>query len=146
MDSVKDSIIKHNFRFNKSFGQNFISDVNLLSAIVEDAEITSEDLVLEIGAGAGTLTREIALQAKKVISYEIDNNLKPILAERLGDLENLELRFADIMKVPADEINGLGKFKVVANLPYYITTPVTMFFLEECKNAEIGRASCRERV
>ncbi len=136
MDSVKDSIIKHNFRFNKSFGQNFISDVNLLSAIVEDAEITSEDLVLEIGAGAGTLTREIALQAKKVISYEIDNNLKPILAERLGDLENLELRFADIMKVPADEINGLGKFKVVANLPYYITTPVTMFFLEECKNAE----------
>ena len=136
MDSVKDSIIKHNFRFNKSFGQNFISDVNLLSAIVEDAEITNEDLVVEVGAGAGTLTRELALQAKNVISYEIDNNLKPILADRLGDLPNLELRFADIMKVHADEINSLGKFKVVANLPYYITTPVTMFFLEQCKGAE----------
>ncbi len=135
MESVKDTLIKHNFRFNKQFGQNFISDMNLLSAIVEDAGITENDTVVEIGAGAGTLTRAICEKAKRVISYEIDNNLKPILAERLGDLTNLEIRFKDIMKVPATEIQELGKFKVVANLPYYITTPVTMFFLEQCKNA-----------
>lgn len=136
MDSVKDSIIKHNFRFNKAFGQNFISDINLLSAIVEDAGITENDTVVEIGAGAGTLTRAIAQKAKRVISYEIDENLRPILTERLSDVENLEMRFKDIMKVRKEEIDEIGEFKVVANLPYYITTPVTMFFLEECKNVQ----------
>ncbi|MEG2001507.1 MAG: 16S rRNA (adenine(1518)-N(6)/adenine(1519)-N(6))-dimethyltransferase RsmA [Clostridia bacterium] len=136
MDSVKDSLQKHNFRFNKAFGQNFISDINLLSAIVEDAGITENDTVVEVGAGAGTLTRAIAEKAKRVISYEIDENLKPILSERLGDLKNLEIRFKDIMKVDQAEIDEIGAFKVVANLPYYITTPVTMFFLEECKAAQ----------
>lgn len=135
VDTVKDSLIKHGFSFNKKFGQNFITDTNLLSAIISDANITKDDLVVEVGAGAGTLTRELSSCAKRVISYEIDTNLRGVLEDRLQDLSNVEVRFKDIMKVKPEELEELGEFKVVANLPYYITTPITMFFLEQCKNA-----------
>ncbi len=134
--NLKEVLIKNNFRFNKQFGQNFISDVNLLDAIVTDGKISSEDIVVEVGAGGGTLTEALSKAAKKVISYEIDNNLKPILQERLEGLNNVEMRFQDIMKVDTRDLTSLDNFKVVANLPYYITTPITMFFLEEVKNAE----------
>ncbi len=144
--SVKDTLDKHGFRFNKKFGQNFITDSNLLSAIADDAKITCEDVVVEVGPGAGTLTAELAKKAKKVIAYEIDKNLEPILKERLAKFQNVEVRFKDIMKESEEAFTSMGKFKVVANLPYYITTPITMFFLEKCKNAENVTVMVQEEV
>ncbi len=127
------SIIKnHQFRFKKSLGQNFITDNSLLQAIVRDAEITKEDTVVEIGTGAGTLTRALAEQAKRVISFDVDSDLQPILQETLAGLDNVEVIFRDVLKMKDDEFREIveGKFKVVANLPYYITTPLIMRFLE----------------
>lgn len=129
---LKDLIIKHDFHFNKRYGQNFISDNNLLDAIVEDAQITEEDTVLEIGAGAGTLTKRLSCKAKKVVSYEIDKNLVGILYENLAEVSNVELRFMDFMKDDPKKLREEFKdAKVVANLPYYITTPVIMRLLED---------------
>ena len=118
------------FNFKKKFGQNFISDTNLLKAIVADAEINKDDVVLEIGAGAGALTKELSLASKRVVSYEIDLELKEQLLS-LG-LKNVEFRFEDFMKVDLKEFKE--SFKVVANLPYYITTPIIFKLLEETDN------------
>ncbi len=109
--------------FKKSLGQNFIFDKNLLNAIVEDAGVRSEDTVLEIGAGAGTLTRALGGKAKRVISFEIDESLKVHLDEVKRDYPNVEFRFLDFMKVDIDSLDFI-KAKVVANIPYYITTPI----------------------
>lgn len=129
--SIKDLIQKHDFHFTKKFGQNFISDSNLLDAIVDDANISAEDIVLEIGAGAGTLTKSLAKKAKKVVAYEIDKNLVGVLYENLSDVDNAELRFMDFMKESIDTLKSeFSTAKVVANLPYYITTPVIMRLLE----------------
>lgn len=129
--SIKEIINRNGFRFNKSYGQNFITDINLLLAIVNDAGICDADMVLEIGAGAGTLTACLAEKAKKVISYEIDKNLIPILKETLKEYSNIELIFKDFLQEDIEElIKKLGKCKVVANLPYYITTPVIMRLIE----------------
>lgn len=130
--SVKDILVENNFRFNKKYGQNFLSDTNLLRAIVEDAQISSQDTVLEIGAGAGALTRYIAQVAKKVISYEIDNNLRPVLDTTLSDYNNVEIVYLDFMNESVENITKLlgEDFKVVANLPYYITTPIIMKLIE----------------
>ncbi|NCA67198.1 MAG: ribosomal RNA small subunit methyltransferase A [Clostridia bacterium] len=130
--SIKDVIIKNKFQFNKKYGQNFISDLNLLGAIVADAGVTAEDTVLEIGVGAGALTACIAQKAKRVIGYEIDSHLAPVLAETLADYDNVEIIFEDFMEVDVSELREkLGEhFKVVANLPYYITTPVIMKLIE----------------
>lgn len=118
------------FNFKKKFGQNFISDTNLLKAIVADAGINEDDVVLEIGAGAGALTKELSLASKRVVSYEIDLELKEQLLS-LG-LKNVEFRFEDFMKANLKDLDAeLGKFKVVANLPYYITTPIIFKLLEE---------------
>lgn len=144
--TVKETLDKHNFRFNKRFGQNFITDANLLAAIVSDAGVCENDTVVEVGAGAGTLTAELAKKAKKVIAFEIDGNLKPVLSERLSGFDNVELKFVDVMKESAETFSSLSDFKVVANLPYYITTPVTMFFLEKCKNAKSVTVMVQEEV
>ena len=135
MSEIKDILLKNSFRFNKRYGQNFITDINLLDAIVSDAGVTDEDIVLEVGPGAGTLTSRLALAAKKVVAYEIDENLRPVLAETLADCPNTEVVFKDIAKVSDDELlEKTGKdYKLVANLPYYITTPVLMRFIE-CEN------------
>lgn len=127
-----DTLKKHNFAFNKSFGQNFIFDTNLLRAIVADSGASGQN-VLEIGCGAGTLTRQIALQAKKVVGYEIDTNLKGVLSENLQGLGNVEIVFGDIMKQKMSDIEAHfdGAYIVVANLPYYITTPIIFKFVEE---------------
>lgn len=134
MRSVSEVLKDNNFRFNKQFGQNFITDTNLLASMVQDANITNEDIVVEIGPGAGTLTREIAKVAKKVYAFEIDKNLVPILNETLQDvLDKVEVIFKDIQKVSEYELKKLlngQNYKVVANLPYYITTPIIMKFLE----------------
>ena len=113
--------------FNKKFGQNFITDKNLLSAIAEDAGVTSEDVVVEIGAGAGTLTAALADRAKEVFAYEIDENLRPVLDRTLAGRENVKVIYEDFLKKSASLPRP---FKVVANLPYYVTTPIVMRLLE----------------
>ena len=125
----------NNFKFNKAYGQNFIFDKNFLKSIV-DMVATKDDEVLEIGAGAGTLTSMLASATKKVVSYEIDNNLQPILNEALKDYPNAQVIFKDIMKVQMSEIEGnfQGDYIMVANLPYYITTPIIFKFLENAKH------------
>ncbi|MBQ3494428.1 MAG: 16S rRNA (adenine(1518)-N(6)/adenine(1519)-N(6))-dimethyltransferase RsmA [Clostridia bacterium] len=129
---------ENNFRFNKQFGQNFIFDKNLLTAIVKDSQITKQDDVLEIGPGAGTLTKIIAEHAKKVVSYEIDKNLEPILEQNLSDVQNSKIIFADALKTDITEIeqNFDGEYKIVANLPYYITTPLIFKFVEQTKRVQ----------
>ncbi len=130
--NVKDIIRGVDFHFNKALGQNFITDGNLLDAIVADSGITSDDTVVEIGTGAGTLTRAIAKVAKRVYSFEVDRNLEPVLALSLQGVENVEVIFKDVLRMKDDEMKQIveGKFKVVANLPYYITTPLAMRFIE----------------
>ena len=118
------------FNFKKKYGQNFLTDKNLLNAIVKDAEIDKDDFVVEIGAGAGALTCELSKHAKKVVAFEIDNDLKEILSSL--KLENVAFRFEDFMKVDLKEFDE--PFKVVANLPYYITTPIIFKLLEESDN------------
>ena len=127
-----DILKQNNFNFNKKFGQNFIYDKNLLNAIIEQSGINSEDEVLEIGPGAGTLTKVIAQKAKKVVSYEIDTNLKPILAENLIDVTNAKIIFQDALKTNLNEIEGnfTNEYTLIANLPYYITTPLIFKFLK----------------
>jgi len=130
--NLKETLRKHGFACSKRYGQNFISDPQLLRAIACDGA-ESGDTVLEVGAGAGTLTRSIANVAKKVISFEIDRNLEPILKRTLSDHGNAEVIFKDFQKVSDAELRSIldgGEYKVVANLPYYITTPLVMRFLE----------------
>lgn len=124
-------MMEHNFK--KKFGQNFLTDKNLLDAIVRDGGVTSDDEVLEIGAGAGALTESLSRYAKKVVSYEIDKDLEPTL--RSLNLKNVEFVFGDALKENTEVIENRfeGKYKLVANLPYYITTPLIFKFLEESK-------------
>lgn len=131
-NSIKDIIRGVDFRFNKALGQNFITDSNLLDAIVADSGINGDDTVVEIGTGAGTLTRAIAKVAKKVYSFEVDRNLQPVLALSLQGVDNAEVIFRDVLKMKDDELKSVvgDSFKVVANLPYYITTPLAMRFIE----------------
>lgn len=132
-NSVKDIIRDVDFHFNKALGQNFITDTNLLDAIVQDAGIEQDDIVLEIGTGAGTLTRAIGRVARKVYSFEVDKNLEKVLALSLQGADNIEVVFRDILKMKDEEVREIvsnSQFKVVANLPYYITTPLVMRFIE----------------
>lgn len=126
---------KHQFRFQKKYGQNFLIDPAVLDRIVKAAEIGTEDCVLEIGPGIGTMTQYLAQKAGKVIAVEIDKALIPILEETLSSFDNVILIQADILKVDigklADEHNSGKPLKVVANLPYYITTPIIMGLFEE---------------
>ena len=132
---LKDLLARHGFNFSKSLGQNFLVDQNILNKIIEGARINKDDLVLEVGPGAGTLTRALASQAKKVAAVEIDKRLIPILDETLKDFDNVDLIQADILKLDiqglVDDVFDGQSFKLVANLPYYITTPIIMRFLEE---------------
>ena len=129
---LSDILRASGFRFNKALGQNFLFDGNLLDAIVSDAGVTAEDTVVEIGTGAGTLTARLAARAKKVFSFEVDERLRPVLDISLKGAENVEVVFRDVMKMKDDELREMigGEFKVVANLPYYITTPLIMRFAE----------------
>ena len=122
-----------NFKFNKKFGQNFISDKNLLKAIVSDSEITENDEILEIGTGAGTLTLAIAEKAKKVVSYEIDKKLTEFLNEKFKNAENVKIIIDNVLNLPIKEIekNFSSFYHIIANLPYYLTTPLIFKFLEE---------------
>ena len=125
---------KYHFTFQKKFGQNFLIDTHVLDKIIRSAEITKEDMVLEIGPGIGTMTQYLAEAAGKVVAVEIDRNLIPILSETLKDYDNVRIINEDVLKVDirklAEEENGGRPIKVVANLPYYITTPIIMGLFE----------------
>lgn len=122
------------FTFKKKFGQNFISDTELLDGIVDGAGVDKDTTVIEIGCGAGTLTKALANKAKFVYGYEIDASLKPVLARSLAGVDNAEIIFKDFTRVRIDELEKtLPPYKVVANLPYYITTPLIMQLVENSK-------------
>lgn len=133
--ATKEVVNKHNFKFSKSLGQNFLIDDNVIDRILEGARLSETDRIIEVGPGIGTLTREMGKVAENVIAIEIDKTLIPILKETLADLDNVEVVNEDILKVDVqglinEKLNG-GPVKLVANLPYYITTPIVMKFLEE---------------
>ena len=125
---------KYNFSFQKKFGQNFLIDTHVLDKIIASAEITKDDMVLEIGPGIGTMTQYLACAAGKVVAVEIDKTLIPILEDTLSEYDNVQIINQDVLKVNlaklAEEENGGKPIKVVANLPYYITTPIIMGLFE----------------
>ncbi len=130
--NLKQLLIKYGFSFKKAYGQNFLTDTDLLDDIVKKSGVKDNDTVLEIGCGAGALTFSLAKKAKKVVGYEIDTTLKPLLSETVGGLNNVEIVYRDIMKDNLIDVEKkLGdSYIMVANLPYYITTPIVMKFIE----------------
>ena len=132
---IKALLKRHGFSFSKSLGQNFIIDSELCPQIVGESGIDEDCCVIEIGAGIGVLTAEIAKKAKKVVALELDDRLLPVLRETLGGFDNVEILNADILKTDMKELIsdrfGNSPVHVCANLPYYITTPIIMKFLEE---------------
>ena len=144
---VRQVIEKHRFRFQKKLGQNFLIDGNIVDKIVDAAEVTSDDTILEIGAGIGTLTQALAEKAGQVIVVEIDKNLLPVLGETLAGYENIEVVLGNALKTDFDELvfehtgglcgAGRKSYKIVANLPYYITTPLLMYALENHYNMSL---------
>lgn len=130
---TKKIVEKYGFSFKKNFGQNFLVDERVRGKIVSSAEISKDDVVIEVGPGIGTLTQALAKEAYKVVAVEIDTTLVPILGELLSDFDNIEIINEDILKV---DVNAIAekypdkKIKMVANLPYYITTPIIMNVLE----------------
>lgn len=130
---------KYNLTAQKRYGQNFLVDSNVLNKIVESAGITKEDTVLEIGPGIGSLTQYLCESAKNVICVEIDTKMIPVLEDTLSEYDNVRVINEDILKVDIDSLikeSGANKIKVVANLPYYITTPIIMGLLEKEANID----------
>ena len=138
-NKLKNSIEDNNFSFKKKFGQNFIIDENIINKIIDKSEIDKDTLVIEIGPGAGSLTEKLVVSAGKVICYEIDETLKPILSNIEKENNNIEIIYEDFLK--ADVVAKLkeynfSKIYVVANLPYYITTPIILKLIEDKINVE----------
>jgi len=131
---MKTLLENYGFNFKKKFGQNFIIDENIIDGIVNKSEIDTDTLVLEIGPGAGSLTYKVSKKAKQVICYEIDTKLKPVLDETLKDCDNVNIIYQDFLLSNVKEELKKYEYKklyVVANLPYYITTPIIMKFIED---------------
>lgn len=139
-NKIKETLDRYGFKFSKSLGQNFLIDGNVVRKIVREAGITKDDYVLEIGPGMGTLTEELALNAKKVVAIELDKKLLPILDETLTNYDNVEIIYGDVLEVDLkkviEEKLGGGPVKLVANLPYYVTTPIIGKLLEDGLNLE----------
>lgn len=134
IQETNSTIRKHNIKLTKSLGQNFLIDENIITKIVDQGDVTKEDLVIEIGPGIGNLTRELAKRAGFVVAVEIDKHLIDALNENLGEFDNVKIINEDILKVDIDDLinsTNLSSVKVVANLPYYITTPIIMKLLEK---------------
>ena len=140
---------KHEFQFKKKFGQNFLIDPHVLDKIVDAAQITKDDFVLEIGPGIGTLTQYLCENARQVLAVEIDDKLIPILKETLQPYDNVEVLHGDILKQDiqqiADTYNDGKPIKVVANLPYYITTPIIMELFEAMFLWQMLPSWCRKK-
>ncbi|MDO5027911.1 MAG: 16S rRNA (adenine(1518)-N(6)/adenine(1519)-N(6))-dimethyltransferase RsmA [Bacillota bacterium] len=134
---LKNLLDQYGFSFTKSLGQNFLIDQNIVDKIIRQGQIEGEN-VLEIGPGIGTMTYSIAQKAKKVLAIEVDQSLKDILAYTLGEFSNVKVHFADVLKTDieklAQEYFGDQPFKVVANLPYYITSPILIYLLKSQAN------------
>lgn len=129
---TQELVKKYNFKFSKSLGQNFLIDDSVLDDIVNGADVSKEDFVIEIGPGVGTLTAQLLMKAKKVTSIELDNDLIPILETELGEHENFSLIHKDALKVDFEKLIGDEQsIKLVANLPYYVTTPIIVKLLKE---------------
>ena len=138
---TKEILMKHGFTMKKSLGQNFLTDPNILRKIVTTAQIDKQTNVIEVGPGIGALTQHLAEKANQVLAFEIDNRLIPILADTLEDYPNVQIQnqdilTADLVQVTSEKFEEKLPIKVVANLPYYITTPIMMYFLES--NLEIA--------
>lgn len=133
--TIRDIMDRYGFKFSKRYGQNFIIDEHVLDKIVEGAHITKEDAVLEIGPGIGVMTNTLCEAAGQVVSVEIDKTLMPVLSETVGHHENLHIIEGDILKIDIKDLFErhfkTKRPKLVANLPYYVTTPIIMKFLEE---------------
>jgi 16S rRNA (adenine1518-N6/adenine1519-N6)-dimethyltransferase len=132
---TKEILAKHGFTFKKSLGQNFLTEPNILRKIVETADITEQTNVIEVGPGIGALTEHLAKNARQVLAFEIDDRLIPVLADTLQDYPNVQVIHqdvlaADLIHVTQEKFEADLPIKVVANLPYYITTPIMMHFLE----------------
>lgn len=142
-NNTLDVIKKHNLRLTKSLGQNFLNDDNVVRKIVDAADLNKDTLALEIGPGIGSMTKELAGRAAGVVAIEIDKHLIPALNDNLSEFSNIDIINNDVMKANIDSIISEYKnkynskaVKVVANLPYYITTPIIMRFLEEVKGID----------
>lgn len=132
---TQELVKKYNFKFSKSLGQNFLVDDSVLNDIVSGAEVSENDFVIEIGPGVGTLTAQILKKAKRVTAVELDNDLIPILQQELGDNPKFQLIHKDALKVNFNEVIGDEEsVKLVANLPYYVTTPIIVKLLKEQYN------------
>lgn len=132
---TKELLRKHNLELKKSLGQNLLIDNNILDKIVAQANVTEEDTVIEIGPGIGSLTQKLAQKAAKVVAVEVDERLEELLEETLAEYDNTEVIFGDALEVDFDSLVD-GEYKIVANLPYYITTPIVMRLLEEHSDVE----------
>ncbi|NFG22378.1 16S rRNA (adenine(1518)-N(6)/adenine(1519)-N(6))-dimethyltransferase RsmA [Clostridium botulinum] len=129
---TKELVKKYNFKFSKSLGQNFLLDESVLNDIVDGAEVNENDFIIEIGPGVGTLTAKLLQKAKRVTCIELDNDLIPILQQELGEYDKFELIHNDALKVDFNEImKNEEHVKLVANLPYYVTTPIIVKLLKE---------------
>lgn len=131
MNNTREIVEKYQFRFTKSLGQNFLVDQNIVKDIVKGAQVTKEDYVIEIGPGVGTLTRELLKEAASVTAIELDEKLLPILRDELKEFENFNLIHGDATKVQLDAVYPGKKIKLVANLPYYVTTPIITKILND---------------
>lgn len=132
---TKEILEKYNFKFKKSLGQNFLIDANVIREVLNKADITSETGVIEVGPGIGSLTEQLAKVAKKVVAFEIDERLIPVLQDTLSPYDNVTVIHKDVLEADIEEtiesyLNDCEEIVVVANLPYYITTPILMNFLE----------------
>lgn len=132
---TKEILKKHGFTFKKSLGQNFLTDLNILNNIIEAADLNEESHVIEVGPGIGALTEQLARHSQQVLAFEIDQRLLPVLKDTLLPYSNVtvvneDVLKADVAQIAAETFSSLDNIKVVANLPYYITTPIMMSFLE----------------
>lgn len=144
---IKTILAECGFGFKKQLGQNFITDKNLLASIVDASGVGADDTVVEIGCGAGTLTRALAEKVKRVIAFEVDKSLQPVLERTLSGLNNTEVVFRDFLKVDMPEFEReTGGYFVVANLPYYVTTPLIMKLIEEAQSCKGLSVMVQEEV
>ncbi|TMD92276.1 MAG: ribosomal RNA small subunit methyltransferase A [Chloroflexi bacterium] len=143
---LRNVLYAHGMRPNKSFGQNFLIDRSVLAKIVEAAEISATDEILEVGAGTGVLTRELAKNARRVVAVELERDMLALLGETTGNYENVELLARNLLFVDPVEVFGEVPYKLVANLPYYITAPTFRHFLESANPPRLLVVMVQEEV